>query len=211
MEPAVLVLREVLDYEYSEIASFLGQSEPSCRQILRRARQHIKESRPRFDASMEQRAQLLRGFSEASSQGHLEGLVALLSPEAVFHSDGGGKAPALPKPIYGPENIARGILEGLSQTGPKKPDQAICRAQRTAGIVTYLDATPFIPCVRPRCLRRADLSYLRSHQPGETQTRTAAHVLTCLEVRSDFSLKKCHEFRRSSVLELAANNCGDRQ
>jgi RNA polymerase sigma-70 factor (ECF subfamily) len=119
MERAVLLLREVFDYEYVEIASILEQSEPNCRQILRRARQHIKESRPRFDASVEQREELLRRFSEASSQGDLDGLVSLLSKEAVFYSDGGGKAPALPKPIYGAENIARGILKGRRRQVPK--------------------------------------------------------------------------------------------
>jgi RNA polymerase sigma-70 factor (ECF subfamily) len=143
VERAVLVFREVFDYEYSQIASILGQSEPSCRQILRRARQHIKESRPRFDASMEQRPELLRRFSEASSQGDLEGLVALLSKEAVFHSDGGGKAPALPNPIYGAETIARGILEGLRKRVPKNLIRRFVEINGQPGIVTFLDTIPF--------------------------------------------------------------------
>src|ERR1700747_2229255 len=40
LERAVFLLREVFDYEYSEIARTLGQNEANCRQILRRARQH---------------------------------------------------------------------------------------------------------------------------------------------------------------------------
>ena len=84
MERATLLLREVFDYEYSEIATILDQGEANCRQVLRRARQHIKEPRTRFDASREQRDELLRRFSEASSEGNLEGLGALLSREAVF-------------------------------------------------------------------------------------------------------------------------------
>lgn len=143
MERAVLVLREVFDYEYSEIASILGQSEPNCRQVLRRARQHIKESRPRFDASLEQREELLRRFSEASSQGEWEGLVSLLSKEAVFYSDGGGKAPALPKPIYGAENIARGMLEGLRKLVPKNLVRRFVPINGQPGIVTYHDGNPF--------------------------------------------------------------------
>ena len=55
MERATLLLREVFDYEYSEIASILDQSEANCRQILRRARQHIKDPRTRFSASREER------------------------------------------------------------------------------------------------------------------------------------------------------------
>jgi RNA polymerase sigma-70 factor (ECF subfamily) len=143
MERAVLLLREVFDYEYVEIASILDQGEPNCRQILRRARQHIKESRPRFNASVEQREELLRKFSEASSQGDLDGLVSLLSKEAVFYSDGGGKAPALPKPIYGAENIARGILEGTRRLVPKNLVRRFAEINGQPGIVAFLDARPF--------------------------------------------------------------------
>jgi RNA polymerase sigma-70 factor, ECF subfamily len=143
MERAVLLLRDVFDYEYVEIASILDQSEPNCRQILRRARQHVKESRPRFDASVEQREELLRKFSEASSQGDMDGLVSLLSNEAVFYSDGGGKAPALPKPIYGAANIARGILEGTRRLVPKNLVRRFAEINGHPGIVTFLDARPF--------------------------------------------------------------------
>lgn len=143
MERAVLLLREVFDYEYLEIASILDQREPNCRQILRRARQHIKESRTRFDVSVELREDLLRKFSDASSQGDLEGLVSLLSKEAVFYSDGGGKAPALPKPIYGAENIARGILEGRRRLVPKNLVRRFAEINGQPGFVTFLDARPF--------------------------------------------------------------------
>ena len=143
IERAILLLREVFDYEYSEIASTLDQSEANCRQILRRARQHIKDSRTRFDASREKRDELLRKFSEASSQGNLEGLVALLSREAVFYSDGGGKAPALPKPIYGSENIARGVLEGLRRLVPKNLVRRSVEINGHPGIISFLDGRPF--------------------------------------------------------------------
>ena len=143
IERATLLLREVFDYEYSEIASILEQSEANCRQILRRARQHIKDSRTRFDASRERRDELLRKFSEASSNGNLEGLVTLLSREAVFYSDGGGKAPALPKPIYGNENIARGVLEGLRRLVPKNLVRRSAEINGHPGIISFLDGRPF--------------------------------------------------------------------
>jgi RNA polymerase sigma-70 factor (ECF subfamily) len=125
------------------MASILEQSQPSCRQILRRARQHIKEDRARFDASREQREELLRQFSKASAEGDLQGLIALLSKEAVFYSDGGGKAPALPKPIYGPENIARGVLEGLKKLVPQNLVRRYVEINGQPGIVSFLDDRPF--------------------------------------------------------------------
>src|SRR5882757_1161615 len=48
VERAVFLLREVFEYEYTEIAAVLGQSAVNCRQILRRARQHVNAMRPRF-------------------------------------------------------------------------------------------------------------------------------------------------------------------
>jgi RNA polymerase sigma-70 factor, ECF subfamily len=143
VERAVLVLREAFDYEYSEIASVLDQSEPSCRQILRRARQHIKEDRSRFDASWQQREELLRRFSEASTQGDLDGLVALLLRDAIFYSDGGGKAPALPRPIHGAEHIARGIVEGIRRLVPKNLVRRFVEINGQPGIVTFLEDRPF--------------------------------------------------------------------
>jgi RNA polymerase sigma-70 factor (ECF subfamily) len=143
VERATLLLREVFDFEYSEISVVLEQSESNCRQILRRARQHIKERRSRFEASREQHDELLRRFTEASSQGNLEGLVALLSRDAVFYSDGGGKGPALPRPIYRPENIARGILEGLKKLVPKNLVRRPVEINGKPGIVSFLDGQPF--------------------------------------------------------------------
>ena len=142
-ERAILLLREVFDYEYSEIARILEQSESNCRQILRRARQHIKEDRARFDTTQAQREELLRRFTEASSHGNLAGLVALLSKEAVFYSDGGGKAPALPRPIYGSDNVARGVLEGLRRLVPKNLVRRFAEINGQPGIVSFLDGRPF--------------------------------------------------------------------
>jgi RNA polymerase sigma-70 factor (ECF subfamily) len=144
VERAVFLLREVFDYEYSEIAEILGQSEANCRQILRRARQRVAEMRPRFDPSPQQRERLLHQFLKATSDGNLEGLVALLSSEVVLHSDGGGKAPALPKPIYGPDKVARAILGGNKKFAPPDLVRRMVEINGQPGLVTYLAGRPFL-------------------------------------------------------------------
>jgi RNA polymerase sigma-70 factor, ECF subfamily len=144
VERAVFLLREVFDYEYSEIAEILGQSEANCRQILRRARQRVAEMRPRFDPSPQQRERLLHQFLKATSDGNLEGLVALLSSEVVLHSDGGGKAPALPKPIYGPDKVARAILGGNKKFAPPDLVRRMVEINGQTGLVTYLAGRPFL-------------------------------------------------------------------
>lgn len=143
VERAALLLRDVFDYPYAEISSILDHSEANCRQILRRARLRIREQRRRFDAPQEQRAELLRRFSDASLKGDMEGLVTLLAKDAVFYSDGGGKAPALPNPIYGAANIARGVLEGLRRLVPKNLVRRYVEVNGRPGFVSYVDGRPF--------------------------------------------------------------------
>src|SRR5438552_2363776 len=72
-ERAVFLLREVFDYEYAEIAAALGQSETNCRQILRRAKQHVRAERPRFKASEEEHDALLERFQTAVLSGDVGG------------------------------------------------------------------------------------------------------------------------------------------
>src|SRR5438270_1414191 len=91
IERAVFLLREVFEYEYSEIAAVLAQSEVNCRQILRRARQHVSAMRPRFKVPEQKRDDLLKLFLEAIGTGEMSGLIDLLADDVVLHSDGGGK------------------------------------------------------------------------------------------------------------------------
>ena len=142
-ERAVFLLREVFDYEYAEISPILGLNEANCRQILRRARQHIADKRPRFEASQQQHESLLHEFVEATSRGDLDGLVALLSKDVVFHSDGGGKAPALPNPVYGSVNVGRAILGGLQRLVPQGLVRRTAEINGKPGIISYLDGRPY--------------------------------------------------------------------
>jgi RNA polymerase sigma-70 factor (ECF subfamily) len=143
VERAVFLLREVFEYEYSKIAAVLGQSEANCRQILRRARQHVSAMRPRFKASARKQNELLERFLRATGNGDLDGLVALLSSDVVLHSDGGGKAIAVPNLIHGADNVARGILGGLRKLVPKELVQRMAQINGTPGVVSYLNGKPF--------------------------------------------------------------------
>ena len=143
VERAVFLLREVFEYEYSEIAAVLGQGETNCRQILRRARQHVSAMRPRFKVSPRKQSDLLERFLQATFSGDLDGLVALLSSDVVLHSDGGGKAIAVPNVIHGVDNVARGILGALRKLLPKDLVRCISEINGAPGVVTYLNGKPF--------------------------------------------------------------------
>ncbi len=107
---AVLLLRDVFDYGYEEIARIVGKSEANVRQLASRARAHVEQSRPRFQSSREQREELARRFFAAVQDGDLAGLEALLAHDAVLTGDGGGKVPALARPLRGRNRVARALL-----------------------------------------------------------------------------------------------------
>jgi RNA polymerase sigma-70 factor (ECF subfamily) len=141
-ERAVFLLREVFEYEYSEIATVIGQNQTNCRQILRRARQHVSALRPRFRASAQKQNDLLERFIQATRSGDMDGLVALLSSDVVLHSDSGGKAIATPNLIHGADNVARGILGGLKKLVPSNLVRCIMQINGASAVVSYLNGHP---------------------------------------------------------------------
>jgi RNA polymerase sigma-70 factor (TIGR02957 family) len=110
---AAFLLRDVFDEPYDRIAEIVGTSEQNARQLAARARRHVKERRPRFEASGEQREQLASRFFAAVEEGDLEGLEELLADDVVLHADGGGKAPALKRAVHGRPRAARTLIAGL--------------------------------------------------------------------------------------------------
>jgi RNA polymerase sigma-70 factor (ECF subfamily) len=143
IERAVFLLREVFEYEYSEIAAVLGQTEANCRQILSRARQHIGAMRPRFQPPPEKHAHLLERFLEALRTGNMEGLLSLLSKDIVLYADGGGKALAVPNAIHGADKVARGILTGLRKLVPKDLTRRIMEVNGKPAVVSWRNGKPF--------------------------------------------------------------------
>jgi RNA polymerase sigma-70 factor (ECF subfamily) len=137
IERAVFLLREVFDYDYAAIAEMLGQSEVNCRKILSRAKQHIAEDRPRFDVSPDEQQSLLQHFLAATSQGDMGGLLAVLSKDAVLYTDGGGKASAVPNPVYGAEDVARFFVEGEKKLMPKDVVRRFVEINGQPGVVVY--------------------------------------------------------------------------
>lgn len=117
VERAVFLLHEVFDYNYGEIAEIVGKTKANCRQLLRRARQSVAARRPRFEVTREQHLNALSRFVQACAEGDLEGLIDLLTVDAVDYSDGGGEAAAALNPIYSAAKVARYWL-GVTRKTP---------------------------------------------------------------------------------------------
>ena len=107
LERAVFVLREVFAFGFPEVASAVGRSEEACRQLAVRARRHMDEGRPRFEADRREREELAERFFDAFREGDIDGLRELLAVDVQVVGDGGGKAPALARSIIGAEKVAR--------------------------------------------------------------------------------------------------------
>lgn len=136
-ERAVFILRDVLDCEFSEIAPIVNRSEVNCRQILVRARKHVEERRPRFDASPEQADELLMQFDRAVKSGDIENLLNTLANDVVLVTDGGGKARALSKPLLGAESIARLFINATRKFGPGTQEMKRATVNGLPGLVYF--------------------------------------------------------------------------
>jgi RNA polymerase sigma-70 factor (TIGR02957 family) len=110
---ATFLLREVFDYPYEEIAQIVGRSPDATRQLAVRARRRVEEGRPRFEASRAERDELADRFFAAAQEGDLEALESLLAADVELHGDGGGKAPAIARALFGRARVARTLAAWL--------------------------------------------------------------------------------------------------
>ena len=126
---AVLLLHDVFDYRYSQIAEIIGKSDDNVRQLATRARRHVEQRRPRFQTTREQREELAQRFFAAAEQGDLAGLEALLAHDVELTGDGGGKAPAITRPIRGRNRVARMLVKYWARRADRLPSVSLRRVE----------------------------------------------------------------------------------
>ncbi|WP_327002938.1 RNA polymerase sigma-70 factor [Dactylosporangium sp. NBC_01737] len=128
VERAVFLLREVFDYDYDTIAGVVARNPANCRQILARARAHVRENRPRFEVSPARRDELARRFFSACHGGDLAALESLLADDVTFYADGNGRPPAVVAPVVGCTPVARfllGLFRHADRTGLEVQPRAV--------------------------------------------------------------------------------------
>lgn len=106
-ERAVFLLHDIFDFDYQEIATMIGKSPASCRQLGHRARISIAARKRRYEPSHEVQVRLINRFLQASQEGDVDGLMEILAQDVVNYGDGGGKALAFPRPIVGIDAVIR--------------------------------------------------------------------------------------------------------
>ena len=90
-ERAAVLLREVFDRDYDEVADTLDTTPAAARQLVHRAKSRIAEGRPPFTASPEGQREIVATFFAAVQKGDLTGLERYLAADVTYSADGGGK------------------------------------------------------------------------------------------------------------------------
>ena len=116
LERAAFLLHDVFDEDYAAIARALDRGEVACRQLLSRARAHIKDAKPRFVVPADEAQRLIGAFLQAAANNDVSGMAALLAEDCLLISDGGGKRPAALRPMVGREDVMR-LIRGLIWRG----------------------------------------------------------------------------------------------
>jgi RNA polymerase sigma factor (sigma-70 family) len=119
---AVLLLHDVFDYKYPQIAAIVGKNEDNLRQLATRARRHVQQRRPRFQSTREQRDELARRFFAAAEHGELAGLGALLAHDVKL-TGGGGEVPAFARTRR--EHPRRGHADQLGTPGRRRSGRVV--------------------------------------------------------------------------------------
>ncbi|MBO9688032.1 MAG: RNA polymerase sigma factor SigJ [Mitsuaria chitosanitabida] len=110
LERAAFLLREVFELDFDEVARRLNRSEAACRQLVSRARQHVKADYARHEVEDEERQRLFGAFMDALTSFDVDALAKVLTEDAVLLADGGGKVSAVPKALEGGALVARAFV-----------------------------------------------------------------------------------------------------
>jgi RNA polymerase sigma-70 factor (ECF subfamily) len=151
-ERAIFLLKEIFSYDYYELAEIFNKNTDNCRQILKRAKDHLGDETRRFEVDLKVHEQVLNKFLQAVAEGNMEDLIDLLKQDILLMTDGGGtsltvqgqRLSAFPKPIQGRENVTRLLLTIMPKFRQSVPDfnEEITFANGMPCIITYSGDSP---------------------------------------------------------------------
>jgi RNA polymerase sigma-70 factor (ECF subfamily) len=142
LQRAVFLLRQVFDYEYAEIAHMVQKSTVHCRQLMWQARHALSVNRQHDSPQVKQHSLIVHQFLDAYERGDMESLLSVFAHDVALYTDGGGKAKAARKPLYGAKKAARFLLA----VKPKAQETFVyCLAHINGqpGIIKYQKEAPF--------------------------------------------------------------------
>ena len=119
-ERAAFLLREVFDTDYADIATALDTTPDAARQLVHRAKSRLADGRPRFEVTPERQQEIVARFFDAVNDGDVTRLEQYLAADVRFTADGGGKAAAAGRPIFGAAPVAK-LMVALARKAAAAP------------------------------------------------------------------------------------------
>ncbi|WP_332685750.1 sigma-70 family RNA polymerase sigma factor [Bosea sp. (in: a-proteobacteria)] len=139
LERAAFLLHDIFDQDFAEIARTIERSESACRQLAKRAREHVRlDLPPRHPIAPQEAARFAEAFFKASHKADPTDLQALLARDVAFHSDGGGKVPATLNPLFGLDRVSRFFAGITHKFGGPGHETTLYRPVLINGLPGYL-------------------------------------------------------------------------
>lgn len=114
-ERTAFVLHDLFGMAFGEIATVVGRSPASVRQLASRARRHVREHAPSPSVDATGHRRVVEAFEAAANSGDLATLIGLLDPDVVLVTDGGGVVTSARKPVTGVDRVARFVLAVIAK------------------------------------------------------------------------------------------------
>ncbi|QAY61627.1 hypothetical protein ET475_00235 [Microbacterium protaetiae] len=128
-ERVAFVLHDVFAVPFDEIADIVGRTPAASRQLAASARRRVERAR-RSRVSRAEHDEVVRAFAAAARTGDITRLVAVLDPDVVLRSDGGGVVTAARNPIFGADKVARFLFGALN----KNPNATVLEQETPDGL-----------------------------------------------------------------------------
>ncbi|MER5266044.1 RNA polymerase sigma-70 factor [Actinosynnema sp. NPDC002837] len=176
-ERAVFVLREAFDVGYDEIAAAVDKTPAAVRQIAHRARRHVDARRPREAVSPGEAREALESLRRALEAEDVPGLLAVLAPDVVLISDGGGVKRAVPRPVTGADRVIRMVLGGLGRLESTFTGEPVVVNGNPALVVRFDGEVDGVMAIKVEEGRITGLYYVRN---PEKLTRVGAETALTL-------------------------------
>jgi RNA polymerase sigma-70 factor, ECF subfamily len=132
LERAAFLLHDVFGEDHAALAETLGRTEAAARQLVSRARAHLREAKPRFNPPAETVQRLLAAFLVAAARDDAAALAGLLAEDCILITDGGGRRKAALRPLIGRADVIA-LIHGLRWRGTGVLDLAGLRLARING------------------------------------------------------------------------------
>lgn len=105
LERAAFLLHDLFGVEFAEVATTIERTPAAARQLASRARANVRKENRRFVIEKTRGEEIAVAFFEASRNGDMEALRAMLGEDISLHADGGGQRSTIGQPIFGQEAV----------------------------------------------------------------------------------------------------------